>query len=551
MASENGGKGKTSELAMAGGAIGALILVALIYMGYQAMRAPDAQAPQPAVQANGPASTTPAADTPADDAETDGDEASADASTPASTTPSATPASPAQDDVAPAPMVPTFDVVRVDEDGNALVAGHIEPGQSVTVNVDGVEVATASADSSGNFVAMFTLSTSDAPRVMTLSVPGASGEVIASGDSVIVAPAPTPAPATTPTPVPGATADAVVVAEAGDNSGVQTPDAPAVNDGAGTEDTPTTPAQPDAQPAVTPPPADATQPAPVVTAEGETQDATAPSSAPQGDTAEVAVVASADVDTPAMPVAPTQSATDEPAQTVPTPDVQDGTAPAGDAPAVPPADAPTDAPADDAATQGETSTQTPAAPETTAQPAAPTVLLANDQGITVLQGNGPAVLQNVTIDSISYDSAGEVQLSGRGQGDAAVRVYLDNAPILTTRIAEDGQWRTPLPSIETGVYTLRVDEIGENGAVTSRTETPFKREEPSELASATQEAEASVAGKGAVQVVTVQPGNTLWAIARANYGHGILYVRVFEANRDSIRDPDLIYPGQVFAIPQD
>ncbi|MDT8327844.1 MAG: peptidoglycan-binding protein, partial [Roseovarius sp.] len=40
------------------------------------------------------------------------------------------------------------------------------------------------------------------------------------------------------------------------------------------------------------------------------------------------------------------------------------------------------------------------------------------------------------------------------------------------------------------------------------------------------------------------------AISRAFYGDGVMYVRVFEANRDRIRDPDLIYPGQVFALPQ-
>ena len=53
----------------------------------------------------------------------------------------------------------------------------------------------------------------------------------------------------------------------------------------------------------------------------------------------------------------------------------------------------------------------------------------------------------------------------------------------------------------------------------------------------------------AVRAVTVQPGHTLWAIARTRYGQGIDYVKVFEANRSQIRDPDLIYPGQVFDIP--
>ena len=54
-----------------------------------------------------------------------------------------------------------------------------------------------------------------------------------------------------------------------------------------------------------------------------------------------------------------------------------------------------------------------------------------------------------------------------------------------------------------------------------------------------------------INVVTVQPGNTLWAIARERYGQGILYVRVFKENKGKIRDPDLIYPGQVFSLPDD
>ncbi|PCD77240.1 hypothetical protein CLN94_05630 [Pseudothioclava arenosa] len=56
--------------------------------------------------------------------------------------------------------------------------------------------------------------------------------------------------------------------------------------------------------------------------------------------------------------------------------------------------------------------------------------------------------------------------------------------------------------------------------------------------------------RAALRRVTISEGNTLWAIAREAYGDGFFYVRVFEANRDQIRDPDLIYPGQVFTLPQ-
>ncbi|MEF3047591.1 LysM peptidoglycan-binding domain-containing protein [Pseudotabrizicola sp. L79] len=50
--------------------------------------------------------------------------------------------------------------------------------------------------------------------------------------------------------------------------------------------------------------------------------------------------------------------------------------------------------------------------------------------------------------------------------------------------------------------------------------------------------------------ITVQPGFSLWRIARDTYGDGVLYVQVFEANKDKIGDPDLIYPGQVFELPR-
>jgi nucleoid-associated protein YgaU len=50
--------------------------------------------------------------------------------------------------------------------------------------------------------------------------------------------------------------------------------------------------------------------------------------------------------------------------------------------------------------------------------------------------------------------------------------------------------------------------------------------------------------------VVVQPGNSLWRIARRAYGSGFQYTVIYEANADQIRDPDLIYPGQIFAVPE-
>ncbi|WP_371169751.1 LysM peptidoglycan-binding domain-containing protein [Aliiroseovarius sp. 2305UL8-7] len=203
--------------------------------------------------------------------------------------------------------------------------------------------------------------------------------------------------------------------------------------------------------------------------------------------------------------------------------------------------------------EAEVATTTPDNPQpTTSDPAAqaaPQVLLADDQGIAVLQdGTGRPGVDAVTIDAITYDDAGDVALSGRAQSGANLRVYLDNNPIEIGEVSESGQWRVPLSEVESGVYTLRVDELAEDGTVTSRTETPFKREETSQLAAVAGVIPGATATR--VAAVTVQPGSTLWAIAREHLGEGPLYVRVFAANSEQIKDPDLIYPGQVFAIPK-
>ncbi len=178
------------------------------------------------------------------------------------------------------------------------------------------------------------------------------------------------------------------------------------------------------------------------------------------------------------------------------------------------------------------------------EPKAPAILLSTNDGVRVLQAPDAPKPDALTalLASIAYDDLGDVALTGRGEG-SFVRVYLDNRPITTSQIATSGDWQADLPAVDTGIYTLRVDELNEAGDVLARIETPFKREAPEVLA-------AAVQPEKTVQAITVQPGATLWAIAQERYGSGTLYARVVEANRDAIRDPDLIYPGQVFTVPE-
>ncbi len=49
--------------------------------------------------------------------------------------------------------------------------------------------------------------------------------------------------------------------------------------------------------------------------------------------------------------------------------------------------------------------------------------------------------------------------------------------------------------------------------------------------------------------VIIQPGNNLWNISRVIYGSGVSYTAIYQANKGQIRDPHLIYPGQIFTTP--
>ena len=260
-------------------------------------------------------------------------------------------------------------------------------------------------------------------------------------------------------------------------------------------------------------------------------------------------------------------------------------------------------------------TQEPASEDTIAaaeNPAAPPALLLSGEGAVVLQDpampDPVTVATSVMIDTIAYTPDGEVQIGGRGAAGAALRIYLDNAETATAEVPTSGLWLATLPDTPPGIYTLRVDQIDASGTVTSRFETPFKRETlealatasgsepaPQDLAAAPEapaqpqaapapstdatapepataetgpsapaptETAAAPEAPAAPQAdpaptaaampvtVTVQPGFTLWGIAQERYGDGVLYVQVFEANKDKIKNPDLIYPGQVFSVPE-
>jgi nucleoid-associated protein YgaU len=165
--------------------------------------------------------------------------------------------------------------------------------------------------------------------------------------------------------------------------------------------------------------------------------------------------------------------------------------------------------------------------------AAPNLLQTPGGGAASLGAGGP----RVTIDAIDYGEKGEVAIAGRGTPGAALRLYLDNRPTGEARVDADGKWVVRIPELAPGFYMLRADELGADGKVAARAETRFQRD-------------SMVAFAPGQNIVVVQPGNSLWRIARRVYGDGVRFTTIYDANREQIGDPDLIFPGQVFAVPK-
>lgn len=143
----------------------------------------------------------------------------------------------------------------------------------------------------------------------------------------------------------------------------------------------------------------------------------------------------------------------------------------------------------------------------------------------------------LSLEAVDYADAGAMRFSGTAQPGAAVRAYVGDRHAGDAVADAEGRW-TLVPALTPAVgrHTLRLDQIAASGTVAARIEMPFQRD---------QMAEESFAGG---QVV-VQPGQSLWRIARLNYGRGVRYTTIYEANRAQIRDAALIFPGQVFAVP--
>jgi nucleoid-associated protein YgaU len=148
-----------------------------------------------------------------------------------------------------------------------------------------------------------------------------------------------------------------------------------------------------------------------------------------------------------------------------------------------------------------------------------------------LRGRNP-----LSLDVIEYGAKGGITIQGRSAPRAKIVARLDSKPVGAATADAKGRWTIDTAgNIAPGRYRLKLAARHGGAGPAARLDMPFERDVPPAHLSR--------------DLVVVQPGNSLWRIARRSYGHGIRYVLIYHANEHQIRDPNLIFPGQLLSLP--
>ncbi|MEO3387737.1 LysM peptidoglycan-binding domain-containing protein [Mesorhizobium sp. CAU 1741] len=190
-----------------------------------------------------------------------------------------------------------------------------------------------------------------------------------------------------------------------------------------------------------------------------------------------------------------------------------------------------------------------------------------------------AISYRVVVEAVEIEG-GVIYVAGQAIPGRVVRVYADETLLGESAVSEAGRFlveaRRELP---VGSYMIRADLLEADGSVVARAAVPFEREpgeaiaavaprvtpqaqdapapsaatpeqQPSEQAATETETAAAPALQSVDRGVIIRRGDSLWRISRRVYGRGVRYSTIYLANQDQIRNPDMIWPGQVFSVPE-
>ncbi len=475
--------------------LGLLLAVAVVagLTGYeisQLRKSPAVPTSAATAQSQPPAATSP-------DASASSKPAEVAAVNPADTAPAAKPGVVPPVAAAPSPEpLPSFDIVRVEPSGEAVVAGQAEPGAKVEVLDGTAPIATAQADESGEWALSLDKPLPPGTHDLAVRMTAKDNATQTLSDQRV----------TVSVPEKG-TKDVLVVMNTPDSASkvLQVPDA-----------APAAPAAP-----------------------GNDQASAAAPAAPPASGDQVAAAAPAAQSAPATANAPAEApAANQQVATAAEPPVTAEPPLTGEAPIT---------------AEPQITAEAPIATEPPAKAEPP---VATEQQLAKAEPPKP----EVAVAAVEADTSGSVYIAGTTKTGETVRVYLDDKPLGEATPSPSGTWlietKKDLPA---GKYTVRADQIDNGGEVIARSEVPFEREVEVAILKPTGQAGGATAdASGAtlagtmpeMETVIIKRGDNLWRIARGAWGKGMRWSTIYQANTDQIRNPHWIYPGQVFIMPK-
>lgn len=155
-------------------------------------------------------------------------------------------------------------------------------------------------------------------------------------------------------------------------------------------------------------------------------------------------------------------------------------------------------------------------------------------GSQVMTGQGPRPGE-LGMGAVDYDTHGQAIFSGTAPAGGTVTVTLGGKELGTAKADSSGLWhlKAPVPTAP-GIITLNATTP--KGVALAPVSVPFA---PEKLATALSDGH-----------VLIEPGDSLWVIARKVYGQGVMYTLIYAANAGEIHNPNLIFPGQDFVLPK-